>query len=225
MTKRSSLILVVLLLVVPTLLTACSTESRDAAEDYMEAVLKGDEAKATANACEDHQDNTIALIEFYDATYENIVELDLKYDLGKGNNQKEVIVTGSFKYIKTVDLTDLGVDVAAFGDEWFSIDDLDDEDYDIDEDEYKEIELAENENTRIVLEMKEEGDDWCVSAESEFEGTVLAVEEVEAESEDVEAEAEDAETEDAESEDAEAEDAEAEDTEAEDAEAEEAESE
>jgi hypothetical protein len=97
MRKRFGLILVALL-IVPALLTACSSESSDAAEDYIEAVLKNDEGKALELACDSFEEQTRALMAYYASTYTNIHNIDLKYDMGKGNNQEEIIVTGSFAY-------------------------------------------------------------------------------------------------------------------------------
>ncbi|MBI5957700.1 MAG: PT domain-containing protein [Chloroflexi bacterium] len=140
MIKKYALILVALL-VVPMLLTACSTESRDAAEDYMNALLKGEDEKALGLACESFQEGTQTLLDAYKAQGVISDSVDLKFDLGKGNNQKEIIVTGSFEYRDPA----LSSEIEAV-----------------------EFELTEKLGTRIVLEMKEEGDDWCVSEKSEF---------------------------------------------------------
>jgi hypothetical protein len=137
MSKRFGLILVALL-VMPMLLTACASESRDVAEDFVEAMLEGDVEKAQDLACESYQDTAAALAGDFGTL--DINNIDLKYDIGKGGNEEEIIVTGS---------------------------------YDIGEgDDADEIELAgsvrseENEDemidTRLVLDMAQDGDDWCV---------------------------------------------------------------
>lgn len=97
MTKRFALVLVALL-VVPMLLTACGSESRDTAEDYINALLKGDVQKAQDLACESFKDETAALAGLYAAQAIDKDSLDLKFDVGKGQNQEEIIVTGSYNY-------------------------------------------------------------------------------------------------------------------------------
>ncbi len=147
MMKRLSLILVVVLLV-PMLLSACGSDTKKVAEDYMVAVLKGDSVKAKEKACDDFKDQTDAYIAAYKAITPNIHKdsIDLKFDIGKGNNQEEVIVTGAYDYG--------------------------------DKDNPKEYVFAsstrkynnsdEMSETRVVLWMKKDGDNWCVSAKSEF---------------------------------------------------------
>jgi hypothetical protein len=149
MAKRFVLVLVVL---VALLLTACSSESKDTAKDYMEAVLKGNQDKALELACESFQDQTESLLAYYPAAYPflDTDSIDLKYDVGKGNNQKEIIVTGSFKY---------GADKNAAN---------------YSQEDQKEFELIEKDQTRIVLWMAKVGDDWCVSDKSEFGGVEFA---------------------------------------------------
>lgn len=141
MSKRFGLVLVALL-IVPLLLSACGTESRDVAEDYLDALLKGDSTTAQKYACDSFQEQTAALSEQYGA--QNVHDKDLKFDIGKGNNQEEIIVTGSY---------------------WIGPED------DADEIELassvRSVDSDESRDTRIVLWMKEEGD-WCVSDESEF---------------------------------------------------------
>jgi hypothetical protein len=135
MTKRFGFILVALM-ILSALLAACGSKSNDAAKDYFKAVLKGDLNKAQDNACDSFQDDTATLVAAFAAL--DIQNIDVQFDEGKGGNQEEVIVTGSF---------DVG-----------SGDDAD------------EIELAqtyrdndgEDYNTRVVLDMKKDGDDWCV---------------------------------------------------------------
>lgn len=130
MSKKFALILVVLL-IVPLLLSACSTKSRDNARDYMNAVLKGDDQKAQKLACTSYQSQTTALLAWYKSQKVDTNNIDLKFDIGKGNNQNEIIVTGSYKYGE--------------------------------KDLLREWELSENKDTRIVLWMKKESGNWCVS--------------------------------------------------------------
>ncbi len=102
MSKRFGLVLAALL-VVSALLAACSTESRDAAEDYMKALLRGDQAKAQELACESFKDQTAALGEAYAALGILKDKIDLKFDVGKGQNREEIIVTGAYKYGDSTD--------------------------------------------------------------------------------------------------------------------------
>jgi hypothetical protein len=141
MSKKFALIVVVLM-VVPLLLTACSTKSRDDAEKYMNALLKGENEKALGLACESFKPQTEALLAYYKAQNIDAKSLDLKFDIGKGGNNKEIIVTGSYKY---------------YGDQTIVA---------------LEQELTEKNESRIVLQMKKDGDNWCVSDKSKF-GTEL----------------------------------------------------
>jgi hypothetical protein len=102
MSKRFGLVLAALL-VVSALLAACSSESRDTAEDYMKALLRGDQAKAQELACESFKDQTAALGEAYAAQGVLKDKIDLKFDVGKGQNREEIIVTGAYKYGDTND--------------------------------------------------------------------------------------------------------------------------
>lgn len=142
MSKRLSLVLVALL-IVPLVLSACSTASRDVAEDYVNSVLDGDAEAAQELACDSFVEQTQALAAEFGS--QNVHGKDLKFDIGKGNNEEEIIVTGSYL---------VGP-----------------------EDDADEVELAasvrvrsaeESVDTRFVLWMQEEGDDWCVSDESTF---------------------------------------------------------
>ncbi len=151
MSKRFGFVLVVML-VVPLLLTACGAESKDTAEDYMNAVLKGDEEKALELACESFKDETSALMAFFGSEFPFFDEksIDLKYDVGKGNNANEIIVTGAFNY---------GIDL---------------DDPKVKNDPQREYVISEGEGTRIVLWLDEQDGDWCVNDESEFSGIELA---------------------------------------------------
>ncbi len=157
MSKKLALILVALL-VLSSVLTACSSDSVDQAKDYVEAVLKGDGETAQKVACDGYQDETKALAEGYAAlaeAHEAIQNLDLKYDIGKGNNQKEVIVTGSYD---VVELNDQGKAIADSEVEYvLAASTIDKRDLDKDGDDTDRI------STRIVLDMKKSGDKWCVA--------------------------------------------------------------
>jgi hypothetical protein len=155
MSKRLGLALVALL-IVPMLLAACGSESRDVAEDFVDAVLTGDVETAQSLACDSFKDRAAALAQEYGTL--NVHDRDLKYDIGKGNNQNEIIVTGSYK---------IGP-----------------------EDKADEIELAhvvrgadgESVDTRIVLWLTEDGDEWCINDDTQFGGADSAVPMDEAES-------------------------------------------
>jgi len=97
MTKKFALVLVALL-VVPLVIAACGTESRDAAEDYVIAAIKGEDDKALGLACDSFKEGTQTLLAYYKEQDIHPKTIDLKFDIGKGNNQKEIIVTGSYKY-------------------------------------------------------------------------------------------------------------------------------
>jgi hypothetical protein len=156
MSKKFVLILVALL-VLPGLLAACGTDSADTAQDYVEALLKGDAEKAQSYACADYQDATAAFAEIYAGlAAQNLAirSLDLKYDLGKGNNAEEIIVTGSYDL---VELNAEGKEIADSEDEFeLASSTRDKRDLDGDGDDEDKI------NTRIVLEMKKDDGDWCV---------------------------------------------------------------
>jgi hypothetical protein len=97
MRKRLALALVALL-VTPLLLTACSTASRDTARDYVNALLKGDDAKALGLACDSFQAGTQTLLAWYKQQRIDEKSVDLQFDIGQGGNTKEIIVTGSYMY-------------------------------------------------------------------------------------------------------------------------------
>lgn len=86
------------LLVIPLLLTACDTASRDAGEKYVQAVMTGDEAEAAKYACDNFAEQTQTLLAFYKNQGIHTDSLDLKYDIGKAGNTSEIIVTGSYQY-------------------------------------------------------------------------------------------------------------------------------
>jgi len=159
MSKRFGLVLIVLL-VAPMLLTACGSDSEKAAEDYMKAVLKGEVDKAKEKACADFQDDTEKYTAAYQAITPNIHKdsLDLKFDVGKGQNNEEIIVTGSYEYgdkdnPKEYELVNS---------------------YRLTDDEQKALGIDEDHiETRVVLMMKEEDGDWCVSSESKFNDPIL----------------------------------------------------
>lgn len=88
----------VALLVTPLLLTACSTASRDEAHDYISALLKGDDEKALGLACDSFQAGTQSLLAWYKQQRVDEKSIDLQFDIGKGGNSKEIIVTGSYQY-------------------------------------------------------------------------------------------------------------------------------
>ncbi len=149
MTKRFGLLLVALL-IGSALLSACSTESRDTAEDYVKAVLKGDTSKAQDLACSQAMKDQTAQFISDNVTGRNVHGLDLKYDMGKGGNNKEIIVTGAFKVGPKDDSHEVVVAE--------SLRDTNDVNGNGDKDESLEA--------RIVLTMKKDGGDWCVE---EFE--------------------------------------------------------
>jgi hypothetical protein len=105
MSKRFGFVLVALV-VLSALLTACSAESRDTAEDYMNALLKGETDKAVELACESFKDETAALADSYAAQGILADEIDLKFDVGKGQNNEEIIVTGAYQYGDEADPTE-----------------------------------------------------------------------------------------------------------------------
>jgi len=158
MSKRFGLLLAVLV-AVSLLLTACGSDSQDAAKSYIEAVLQGDADEAQKFACESYKEATVELAAFSAALADEnmaIRNLDLKYDLGKGNNAKEIIITGSYEIVELYDSGKVIADsekeyelAAAVRDKY---------DVDGDGDDIDKI------NTRIVLEMEQDGDDWCVAS-------------------------------------------------------------
>jgi hypothetical protein len=157
MSKKLAFILV-LLLVVPSVLTACGSGSVDNAKTYVEAMLKGDAAGAEKVACDGYQDDTQALVDGYAALAdmnEAIRNVDVTYDIGKGNNQKEVIVTGSYDI---VELNAQGKVIVDSEQQYvLAASTVDRHDLDQDGDDTDRI------NTRIVLTMKKSGGDWCVA--------------------------------------------------------------
>lgn len=115
------------LLVVSLLLTGCAADTPEVAEDYSEALLQGDAQAAQQVACEAFQDRTGELAAYFGQ--QDIRDLDLKYDIGKGGREEEVIVTGSFNYgpedsAREVKLEERGIDTRIIvwldktGDEW-----------------------------------------------------------------------------------------------------------
>jgi hypothetical protein len=94
--KKSFEFVLLTLLVVPLLLTGCSGETPDVAEDYVEALLQGDAEAAQQVACEAFQSRTGELAALFGQ--QDLRNFDLKYDVGKGGREEEVIVTGSFDY-------------------------------------------------------------------------------------------------------------------------------
>lgn len=155
--KKVALVLVVLLLV-PVLLTACGSESQDAAKDYIKAVLEGDVEEAQKYACDEFKDQTVVLAETVPGVGENnaVRNIDLKYDLGKGNNQKEVIITGSYDIVTLNASGNVVADSAVEYEVAASVRDKRDADGDGDEDERMD--------TRILAEMVESDGDWCVAS-------------------------------------------------------------
>jgi hypothetical protein len=157
MSKRYGLLLAVLLLTALTL-SACGSDSTETAKDYMDALLKGEVETAQKYACESFQEGTANLAAMSAALAEQnrqIRNIDLKYDIGKGNNAKEVIVTGSYDVVQ---LTAAGTMIADSEVEYelaASVRDKRDVDGDGD--------VEEKINTRIVLTMDKDGDEWCVA--------------------------------------------------------------
>ncbi len=164
MSKRIAVLLVVLM-AASVLLSACSTDSRDTADDYVNSLLKAaseeskvDETtrelkfrdKALELACDSFKDQTTWIIAWFATQYPFIREdsLDLKFDIGKAGNQNEIIVTGSLKY---------GVDP----------DDPKTRDRDP-----EELVFSDKKDTRIVLDMRKQNGKWCVTDKSSF-GTAI----------------------------------------------------
>ena len=164
MSKRIAVLLVVLM-AASVLLSACSTDSRNTAEDYVNSLFKAaseenkvDETtrelkfrdKALELSCDTFKDQTTWIIAWFATEYPFIRQdgLDLKFDVGKAGNQNEIIVTGSLKY---------GLDP----------DDPKSRDRDP-----EELVLSDKLNTRIVLDMRKQSGKWCVSDKSSF-GTAV----------------------------------------------------
>ena len=169
MSKRFGLLAA--LLAVSLLLAACGSDSTETAKDYMEAVLKGNTGAAQKVACDSYQEGTEMLVAEIAALAEEsrgVRNIDLKYDLGKGNNAKEIIVTGSYDIVqlsaagKVVDGSAQEYELAAVV--------RDKHDADGDGDYDNRI------NTRIVLTMEKDGGDWCVA---NLHGGYFSPEEVE----------------------------------------------
>jgi len=156
MLKKFAIVLVALL-VLPTVLTACSSDSADTAKDYVEAILNGNTDDAQKLACDSYQDATAALVETNNSLVgENaaIRNVDLKYDIGKAGNDEEVIVTGAYD---VVELNEQGRAVADSEDEYeLAASTRDKRDLNRNGDDMDKI------NTRLVLEMREQDGDWCV---------------------------------------------------------------
>jgi hypothetical protein len=157
MSKKLAFILV-MLLVLSSVLAACSSASEDTAKTYVEAMLKGDVAGAQKAACEGNQDDTQALVDGYAALaeeHEAIQNIDVTYDIGKGNNQKEVIVTGSYDI---VELNAQGQVIPDTAQQYvLAASTVDRHDLDHDGDTTDRV------NTRIVLTMAKSGGKWCVA--------------------------------------------------------------
>ncbi len=148
MLKKLALILVTLL-VLPTMLVACGSNSVDTGKDYVEAVLNGNAEEAQKYACDDYKDATAALVERFAAQIGEgrvIQNIDLKYDIGKGGNQEEVIVTGAYE---VAELNDQGKVVADSENEYVVASSTRDK-YDLNNNNDDEDRI----NTRIVLTMK-----------------------------------------------------------------------
>jgi hypothetical protein len=157
MSKKLAFILTALL-VVSALLAACSRESAKMGKDYVEAALKGDAETAQKYACADYKDETKTLAEVYAGLAEEqlaIRNIDLTYDIGKGHNEKEVIVTGAYNIVKLnaqgKEVTDSAVEYV------LAASTPDKHDFNQNGDDTDRI------NTRIVLTMQKEGGDWCVT--------------------------------------------------------------
>ncbi len=155
--KKVAFVLV-LLLVVPTLLSACGAESSESSRDYMDAVLDGKVEDAQKYACDDFKDATAELIASLPHVGENnaVRNIDLKFDVGKGNDQEKITVTGSYDIVV---LNATGKVVADSNEEYELASSVRDKrDIDSDEDD------GETVDTRITLKMEKDGDDWCVAS-------------------------------------------------------------
>lgn len=157
MSKRYGVLLAVLLITALTL-SACGSDSTGAARDYMQAVLKGETETAQKYACEAFQEGTASLAAKSAALAEEnrmIRNIDLKYDIGKGNNAREVIVTGSYDIVELNQAGQMIPDSQVQYELAASVRDKRDIDGDGD--------TEEKVNTRIVLTMEKDGDEWCVA--------------------------------------------------------------
>ncbi len=159
--KKLALLLVALLLA-SVLLTACESESQDAAKDYIDALLNGEIENAEGFTCDDFEVQIVSLEDSTDL-YANlpglgdsheIRNIDLKYDLGKGNNPRELIITGSYDIVEIDEQGRLIPDSETQYVLASAVRDRRDIDRDGD--------VTERIDTRILLEMREDGDDWCV---------------------------------------------------------------
>ncbi|MCZ7541602.1 MAG: hypothetical protein M5U29_17155 [Anaerolineae bacterium] len=169
MSKRFGLLAA--LLAVSLLLTACGSDSTETAKDYIEAVLKGNAEAAQKVACDSYQEDTAALAAISASLAEQsrgVRDIDLKYDLGKGNNSKEVLVTGSYSIVQ---LSAAG-NVIAGSTQQYELAAVARDKHDVDGDGDYENRI----NTRIVLTMEKDGDDWCVA---NLHGGYFSPEEVE----------------------------------------------
>jgi predicted small secreted protein len=156
MSKRFALLAA--LLAVALLLTACGPDSTGAARDYMEAVLKGDVEAAQEVACDPFKEGTATLAAISAGLAEEsraIRNIDLKYDIGKGRNLREVVVTGSYDIVRLTAAGAVIVDSADTYEVAAVVRDVFDVDGDGDHDEQL--------NARIVLTMERVGDEWCVA--------------------------------------------------------------
>ena len=157
MSKRFGLLLAVLV-AVSLLLVACGSETQDTAKEYIEAVLKGNTEEAQKVACESFQDATAELAAMSASLADEnkaIRNLNLKYDIGKANNVKEIIVTGSYDI---VELNEAGKMVAD-SEKTFELAASTRDKYDVDGDG----DDTDTINTRIVLDMEKDGGKWCVA--------------------------------------------------------------
>ena len=158
-TRRSlGLLVLVGLLLLSALLSACGVASEDAAKKYMDALLAGDAAEAQKYACDNFQEQTATLADEVARLADQqlaIQNVDLRYDIGKTNNTKEVLATGSFDVVRLredgtpIPDSEMQYEVAA------SVRDK----YDLDGDGDDE-ELI---NTRIRLDMEKIDGEWCVA--------------------------------------------------------------
>ena len=157
MSKRYGIVLAVLLLTA-LVLSACGSDSTETAKDYMQALLKGETETAQKYACDSFQESTAELAAMSAALAEQnrqVRNIDLKYDIGKGNNAKEVIVTGSYDIVQLNEAGKMIADSEVTYELAASV--RDKRDVDGDGDDEEKI------NTRIVLTMQQDGDSWCVA--------------------------------------------------------------
>ncbi|GEM_PF-1144482 len=157
-TRRSMGLLVAGLLLLSALLSACGAASEEAAQKYMDALMAGNAGEAQKYACDNFQDQTAAYADEVARLAEQqlaIQNVDLKYDIGKKHNTKEVLVTGSFEIVR---LREDGNPIPDSGMEYEVAASVRDK-YDLDGDGDDE-ELI---NTRIRLDMEEVDGEWCVA--------------------------------------------------------------